>query len=60
MIKQVLGFQLKKGYEAYSSINWLDVFKGLQVAKHRMVWIGNYKPAKKAQTKRKQTNRACL
>jgi hypothetical protein len=60
IIKQALGFQLKKGYEVYSSINWLDVFKDLQAAKHRMVRIGNYKPAKKAKPKRKQANRACL
>jgi len=59
IIKQALGFQLKKGYEAYTSINWLDVFKGLQTANHRMVRTG-YKPTKRAKTKRKQANRACL
>jgi hypothetical protein len=37
IVKQALGFQLQKGYEAYSSINWLGVFKELQAAKHRMV-----------------------
>ena len=60
IVKQAFGLHLEKGYEAYSTINWLHVFKDLQAAKHRMVRIGNYKPAKKAKTKRKQANRACL
>ena len=47
IVRQALGFQLQKGYEAYSSINWLDVFKDLQAAKHRMVRIGKHKHAKR-------------
>jgi len=52
MVKQALGFQLKKGYEAYSKVNWLDVFKDLKAAKHRMVRTGKHKPAKKVKSKR--------
>ncbi len=52
IVKQAFGLQLQKGYEAYSSINWLEVFKDLQAAKHRMVQTGK-KPAKKAQPRRK-------
>ena len=60
IVKQAFGFQLKMGYEAYSKVNWLDVFKDLQAAKHRLVRTGERKPAKKVKSKRKQTNRACL
>ena len=52
IVKQALGFQLKKGYEAYSKVNWLDVFKDLQAAKHCMVRTGKHKPAKKVKSKR--------
>ena len=59
IVKQAFGLYFEKGYEAYSTINWLNVFKDLQAAQHRMVPIGNSKPARKAKTKRKQANRAC-
>jgi hypothetical protein len=60
IVKQALGLRLEKGYEAYSSINWLDVFKDLQAAKHRMVRAGPKRTAKKAKPERKQITQACL
>jgi len=56
IVKQAFGLQLQKGYEAYSSINWLDVFKDLQAAKHRMVRTGPNHPAKKAAKPRRRTH----
>lgn len=55
IVKQALGFQLQKGYEAYSSVNWLDVFKDLQAAKHRMVRVGLKHTAKKTSKPRRKT-----
>ena len=52
IVKRALGFQLKKGYEAYSKVNWLDVFKDLQAAKHRMARTGKHKLAKKVKSRR--------